>query len=578
VSTGATTLAQTLAQAGGGGFDVVLGNPPWERVKLQEQEFFASRSEAIAKAPNAAARKKLIAALPQTDPALAQAWSDASRQAEGESHFLRQSGRYPLCGRGDINTYAVFAEHNRAVLGDKGRAGFIVPTGIATDDTTKAFFGDLVGTEQLAAFYGFENEAKLFAGIDHRVNFCLLLLSQRPISRPRFVAFARDPDVLRYSERVYELSASDLRRLNPNTGTCPVFRSRRDADINLAIYRRTGVLWREDDEAGNPWNLRFMAMLHMANDSDLFRTRPQLEGMGARRKGNTFEQEGNGWLPLIEAKMVYHFNHRYGDFALLDEGEREHILPAVPDALLANPEYSLTPRYWVAARDVEERLAGVWGRGWLLGWRDVTDARSSARTVIASLVPRVAVNDKLLLMLPDAEPNLVACLYANLCSFVLDYCARQKVGGTSLKYFTMRQLPGLPPSTYVRPTPWAPDILLRDWIAARVLELTYTAHDMAPFARDLGYEGPPFRWDPERRFALRCELDAAFFWLYGLGRDEVAYVMETFPIVKKRDEKEWGAFRTGAAVVAGFEGMVGPARASGENRVVARAAGEGSPE
>lgn len=129
-----------------GGFDCVLGNPPWERIKLQEQEFFAQHDAEIAAAKTAAARKRLIAALKE-DPdraALHTAFEAAKRTAEGTSHFLRNGGRYPLTGRGDINTYAVFAEAGRALTGPRGRMGMIVPTGIATDATTRFYFKDLV--------------------------------------------------------------------------------------------------------------------------------------------------------------------------------------------------------------------------------------------------------------------------------------------------------------------------------------------------------------------------------------------------------------------------------------------------
>jgi hypothetical protein len=246
-----------------GGFDVVLGNPPWERVKLQEQEFFADRSPDIATALNASQRKKLIANLPGRNPYLWAEWCQSSRKAEGESQLIRQSGRYPLCGKGDVNTYSIFAEHNRSVLGPRGRAGLVVPTGLATDDTTKDFFADLMSCGHLAAFYGFENEAKLFSGIDHRVNFALVTLSRLKVTAPLFSAFVRTPTLLRDPKRVYQLTAADIRSLNPNTGTCPVFKTNRDAEINLAIYKDIGVLWREsDEERGNPWGVRFMAMLH----------------------------------------------------------------------------------------------------------------------------------------------------------------------------------------------------------------------------------------------------------------------------------------------------------------------------
>ncbi|MFZ1988492.1 MAG: N-6 DNA methylase, partial [Alphaproteobacteria bacterium] len=108
-----------------GGFDVVIGNPPWERVKLQEEEFFAARAPEIANAKNAAVRKRLIAALYQTNPRLAAEWDSAVRTAVCESAYLRLSGRYPLGGVGDVNTYAVFADHFRQAINPDGRAGLI---------------------------------------------------------------------------------------------------------------------------------------------------------------------------------------------------------------------------------------------------------------------------------------------------------------------------------------------------------------------------------------------------------------------------------------------------------------------
>lgn len=153
----------------------------------------------------------------------------------------------------------------------------------------------------------------------------------------------------------------------------------------------------------------------------------------------------------------------------------------------------------------------------------------------------------------------MAALYANLNSFALDYVARQKAGGTNLNYFIIKQLPVLLPSTYDQPTPWQPNTTLRDWIAERVLELSYTAWDIQPFARDLGYDGPPFRWDVERRFEIRCELDAAYFHLYEIERDDVDYIMSTFPIVQRKDIAAHGSYRTRDRILEIYDAM-----ASGE--------------
>ena len=140
-----------------GGFDVVLGNPPWERIKLQEKEFFETRDREIAQAPNKAARDLLIRALPQQNPSLAQEFADAVHAAESSSRFIRGSNRVPLTGRGDINTYSVFAETARTLCNPRGRVGMIVPSGIATDDTTKVFFSNLIDNRSLASLYDFEN-------------------------------------------------------------------------------------------------------------------------------------------------------------------------------------------------------------------------------------------------------------------------------------------------------------------------------------------------------------------------------------------------------------------------------------
>jgi hypothetical protein len=540
-----------------GGFDVVLGNPPWERVKLQEQEFFASRDGDIASAPNAAARKKLIAALPTTNRRLWDEWMDASRKAEGESHLIRSSGRYPLCGKGDVNTYAIFAEHNRAVLGPRGRAGFIVPTGIATDDGTSAYFSDLVGRSALVRFESFENFGVTFAGVNNRQSFSFLVVSALPVARATLRFNVNQDDRTSAEDKEFQLSAEDFHVLNPNTGTCPTFRSKRDAAINLAMYRRTGILWREDDPDGNPWGLRFLRMLDMANDSGSFRTRADLEAAGWSRAGNRYERERAQMLPLIEAKMVHHFDHRYAS-----------LITSVPDrvgrisrkfegwysARVEDPKDLVEPQYWVAEEEVSTRLAGRWQREWLLGWRDICRS-TDRRTLVASVIPAVAVGHKLPLMLSAAEPVLLAALYANLCSFALDYATRQKVGGTSLTYFIVKQLPVLPPSSYVQAASWQRGTPVRDWLLPRVLELTYTAWDLAPFARDVGHDGPPFLWDAARRFQLRCELDAAFFHLYGVSRSDTDHILDGFKVVRDNDVKAHGEYRTKRAILEIYDAL-----------------------
>ena len=593
-----------------GGFDCVLGNPPWEKVKLQEKEWFAERKPEIADAPTAAARKRMIQTLKTDDFPLHRRFLDDLRQSEGWSHLMRNTGRYPLCGRGDINLYAVFAEAMRNVVNEHGRAGCVLPTGIATDDTTKFFFQDVVETRALASLFDFENRSRLFPDVDSRMKFCLFTAGngQRPVTGPRpatgqqpttgsrlaagsgqqpttggaeFVFFAHAVEELRDPERRFTLSPKDIALLNPNTRTCPIFRSRKDAELTMAIYRRVPVLIREARDgrlAENPWGIRFSTIFHMSNDSHLFRTREQLEAEGWELDGNVFGKDGAEYLPLYEAKMTQMYNHRAADVVVSDRARQRKAQPApLDDALLADPHRSAVPLYWIDERRCSEALDGLWDRDWLLGFTNVTSP-TNERTMNPVIFSRAGVGNSMPVLLGTEHGLNFRILYANLCSFVFDYSVRQNIGGVNLNFYLVNQLPALPPKMAGETCPWDSSRTTGSWVTERVLELTYTAWDLEPFANDCGYHGPPFRWNEDRRLLLRCELDAAFFHLYlpadeqgdwsparrsdGCPQDEtpeqlaelkrhfpkprdaVAYIMDTFPIVRRKDEGGFTEYRT----------------------------------
>lgn len=572
-----------------GGFDVVLGNPPWERVKLQEQEFFSIRDPAIAGAPNAAARKRAIAALKDNNPPLLQEFREASRKAEGESHLLRSSGRFPLCGRGDINTYAVFAESGRDAISPIGRLGIIVPSGIATDDTTKFFFGDLVETQTLAELLSFENEEFIFPGVHHSYCFSLMVVSGRsaPVAEMEFVFFARRITQLDPTEgRRFRLTAEDIRLLNPNTLTCPVFRSERDAEITKAIYRRVPVLIREARDGhpeSNPWGITFRAMFHMASDSELF-VEPEVACPAVARALAADPNATPPYLPLYEAKMLHQFDHRWATYAptgagWLDASINTRVNPrgeVVPDARDMtseehdDPTAQLAPRYWVPEDAVGERLVKYkrdsetgeqvvvwhWDEEWLLSFRNVSRANND-RTMIATIIPRSAVGHSAPLMfLNPASASRAACLLAAIGSFSCDYVARQKVGGINMTFGYVCQFAVPPAASITAQCQWDRQNRLAEWLTPRVLELVYTADDLSRFARDLGYDGPPFRWNEARRARIRAELDAAFFHLYGISRDDVDYIMDTFTVFKARDEqRNGGVYKTKEMILSIYDEM-----------------------
>ncbi|KPC60651.1 Eco57I restriction-modification methylase domain-containing protein [Streptomyces chattanoogensis] len=527
-----------------GGFSCVLGNPPWERIKLQEQEFFAQRDEAIATAPNAAARKKRIAALPTTNPELFAEFIAAKRRAEGESQFLRSSLRYPFTGRGDINTYAVFAETDRVLIRPTGRTGVIVPTGIATDATTQFFFKDLVQHGSLSSLYDFENEEKVFPGVHNQTRFCLLTIMGSGTPEAGISLVFKVRQVEQINERRFSLKPADIDRINPNTGTCPIFRTRRDAEITLDIYRSVPVLIKEGDPNGNPWNLSFTTMFHMSNDSHLFHTREQLEAEGWTLTGNTFARDADRMLPLYEAKMFHHYDHRFATYEGATQKQlNKGTLPQSTPAEHNDPEYRGIPRYWIHSSLVEKEVSRKPSRTkWFLGWRDVTN-NVSERTMVSSFAPLAGYGHKFMLTAGGVNAVLLGAAWS---SIALDYVARQKIGGSSMSFFIVNQLPVPSLQQLSRH---------RSFILRRVLELTYTASDMDAFANDLGDIGAPFHWDDYRRTIIRAELDALFFHLYGIARDDVDYILEAFPIVKRKDEAKCGSYRTKDLILDFYDRM-----------------------
>ena len=533
----------------GGGFDVVIGNPPWERIKLQEEEFFAARDPSITDAPNKAARNRLIKSLATAAPEtmerrLYEQFEAAKHSAEAEALFVRASGRYPLTAVGDVNTYALFAEFFLQMVRPKGWTAFIAPPNLLTDDTTKEFFHQIFETGKLVSALSFENEEFLFPGVANVVRFSLITLKNDEFQRPaKFAFYLRRAEQISDGRRKLTLSSSDLALINPNTRTCPIFRTAHDAELTKKIYRRIPVMIEDGKgEAGNPWKITFMRMFHMTNDSHLFRTASDLIKIGGRLRGNTFVvPEGPTWKPLYEGKFVWHFDHRFGSYHNVGKvkGRGGRGLPPVSDAEHADPAFCITPRYWLQETEVEARLSSIdWRNSWLIGWRDVTSAKLE-RTVVASAIPRVAVGNKYILIFADCEVRRIPALLGCMTSLVFDFVARQKQGGTSLNYYLMKQFATLPPTSF------SDEDL--NFIGGRVLELIYTAWDMQPFARDLGYEGEPFRWDVERRALLRAELDAYYAYLYGLTRDELRYILdpkdvmgedwpsETFRVLKERE-------------------------------------------
>jgi hypothetical protein len=533
------------------GFDVVLGNPPWERIKLQDREWFAERVPEISKARNASERNRLIKQLKSNDVSMYSVFLADKRMADGIGQFVRQSGMYPCCGRGDVNTYALFAELNRSLKCSTGRVGCIIPSGIATDDTTKLFFQSLIETGNLVSLLDFENREAIFIGVHRSYKFALVTMGQTS-SPAKFTFFALSVHDLSRTDKQFTLTAKEIELLNPDSKTCPVFRLCQDAEIAKWIYRRVPTLGADFQGIDHGWAVYYMRLIDYSDHSDL------LILMDSPISAAEVDDD---LCPVYESKLFHGFDHHYAAYATNND---VHVLG---NDSKGDPSLSVVPKYYLREDYFTSIMAKYdYQKPWILALREVT-ANTNERTSICTPL-RVGPsfrNTTVTLGFPRNRPSEM--LVANFNSYIFDYLARQKLSGNHLSYRLLLQLPTLSPISYR-------GLFAPAAIVSRVVELCYFAQDLEPFAVDCGYDGPPFRWDEERRFQIRCELDAAYFHLY-LGSDEewgadnptlremfptprdaVDYIMDTFPIVRRKDEAKYnGEFKTKNTILKIYDEM-----------------------
>lgn len=531
-----------------GGFDAIIGNPPWDRMKMQEVEWFAARRTEIAHAAKAADRKRMVAALQGAGDPLAADYGQASTMAALAARMATlapdKGGQYPLLGRGDVNLYSLFVERAARLVKPDGLVGLLTPSGIAGDLNAAPFFRSVSTTGRLKSLLDYENRKIFFPDVHASFKFCAIVFggTERRFQAAEcgfFLRSTRDDDLI---DTAFPLTPADFAAVNPNTGTAPVFRTVRDADLTTAIYTRLPVVVdRRYDPPRRPWPVRYLRMFDMTNDSHLFRTWAELEAEGWYRvAGGRIRRGLEDALPLYVGRMFRQFDHRAANVDVNEENLHNAAVSGhIDEASKADPNFLPEPQYWIEQKNIEKAMS------WALAFRDIARP-TDIRTVIASILPAAGYgNTAGLLLSEDAES--AALLLANLNAFSLDFVARQKVQGTHVNWYILEQLPVIPPTGYDR---MFGTMTARDIVRREVLHLTYTAHDMADFARDMGHvdaDGavlPPFPWDEADRRQRRARLDALYFHLYGLSREDADYILSTFPIVRDHDMRDHRRFLT----------------------------------
>lgn len=500
------------------GFDCILGNPPWDVSQLKDDEFFIAHGSPIGQLKGSK-RKAAIKELEKTDPNLYSKYIQAKRKPEAQNLFCLNSSRYPLTAHGKVNLYSLFSELISNLRSTYGTAGFIVPSGIATDDSTKDFFGKIASAGLLKSLYSFENSEGYFPNVHRSFKFCLLSIAPKD-GLSDFAYFIHNINELSDERRHFSMNIDDFKLVNPNTLTSPLFRSKKDDEIIKKIYKNIPVFVNESgEEVINNWNISFRYIYNMTTASKYFYEKTNLPN------------DNETYLRLYEAKMIHIYDHRWATFIDTDE--------SIDVALefKEDPKYQATPEYWINKRDtvirtvpVNEKLMNLMLKvyqdnysqntisdlydycfasnfkdikelansylmknkddffdalynmleekldKYFMGWRKITNA-TNERTIISSVIPFEASGDSLLLWFTPKNEQLKACLLANLSSLVVDYVARSKIGGTNFNYFIMKQIPVLAPESY--------SMKDLEFIVPRVMLLTYSAEDMVEWAKAL---------------------------------------------------------------------------------------------
>ncbi|UYP44195.1 hypothetical protein NEF87_000480 [Candidatus Lokiarchaeum ossiferum] len=557
------------------GFDLILGNPPWDVIEFKENEFFIGKDLEITQAGNQSKRRELIKSRKNTNHSLWKTYKQNYNQLLKEKHFYSQSNFYFYTAKGKMNLYPLFTEKFSNLLTKQGRLGYIVPSKLITNYFMQDFFNKLVNEKKIISLFDFNNKENLFRGISSQQKFCLISLGN--VSKEsKFIPMAFElekieeinpvlnlmeyynlediSNQLNLDSKLLLLESNDFQTFNPNTKTCPIFTNNFTYKIFKKAYKYPILILRDEsnNELKNCCNIEISTIFNAASDSNLFIEKKDLEKLKVESEnklsGGIWKDDKNKYLPLYAGKMVWQYDHRYQGIIKTKAAQRNEKSFAISEEQKKNIQFYNIPAYWIKEEDFMANLPKKWNKKWFFAFRDITGSKNE-RSLVCSIIPFYPSNHTLPIVYQkeDNEHNAenLCILIANFNTLIMDYIARQKISSQHMSFYVVEQLPVIPFEKY--PTN------IKALIVNKILKLSYNSLDLEEFAKDLNFTENPFIWNEEIRLKIKCEIDAIYALLYKIERDELEKIIETFDVLEKKELDKYGSFKTKSLILDNFD-------------------------
>ncbi|MDC0431292.1 N-6 DNA methylase [Paracoccaceae bacterium] len=514
-----------------GGFDVVLGNPPWEKLTLFEREFFSAHPE-ISDENNAARRKKAIKELLERNLSMSRKWNDAQYSMVALGNFMRGAHRFPFTAVGDLNLYALFTELSTQLNNKKGATGLVLKSAMFTGSTWRKFTDHLITTGKLYAVFDFKNWETLFSGVGYHERFCLATLLKGSFGKEVHLSVGlTNPSQLSEAGRTLKVDKSFPRLVNPDTGTLP------QCETSEQLLTLSRVASEFPTVASSDWDVRYTRGLDMTADAAHMVDRETLEDKGYALEGNWFLKGRERFAPVYEGKFLQQYNHRFATFDGIPRERRFGVKaatmrPSVRDYQDYN--YEILPRYWVSEQYASD---DAWKRkistDWNLSFRHTTNVISNFRTAIGCIVGPTAFSyQSPNLVISGGDARETALFLSVFNSVPYDNILRTKFYGANLTKGLLMQ------SFIIKRSELKP---FEDELVETVCKLSNTSGAISVFADNAGHPVPTSLNEGERQ-KLIARIDAIMFTLFGFDAEAAKGIFETFPIWRDKQIEAFGSF------------------------------------